>query len=145
MFFPEFLYQLSERDLKVTWLDPIIRRLTNSQAAATVNNDFEIPDAQAFMLQGFTLQGNPGAAQFVSQLFVAAFVTGTATPMILLKQDDVDAGANEIKNMDWQGSLIIPPSWSIRGSATFNAGVAANECTLGLFGILIPVGNIQRV
>jgi hypothetical protein len=41
--------------------------------------------------------------------------------------------------------VIVPPQGSVNAVADFNAGVNANQVQLSLSGILIPVGNIQRL
>lgn len=143
MFFPELLYQLSARDQQVTWLDPLLLSLDASSAAVDVFAVRAVPQGSALVLQALSVFADPGAGQnIVDQQLRIQDESGVS---IVLKRDAAAAAANINRSIDWQGSILVPPNWLVVGFASFNAGVAANAVELNLVGVLIPIGNIQRV
>lgn len=143
MIFPEYLYQLSKRDLQVTWLDPALRSVVTSVAAANVTSDFTIDNGRILVLthvHGFVI---PGGGQNVTLL--SLLIVDPGGTLIRLVTDDTNQAADFRAESTWQGELIIPPGWTIRATADFNAALAANRVDLSLGGILIPVGNVQRL
>jgi len=144
MFFPEFLYRLSARDEKVTWLDPRNERIVVILANAQVNADVSVPDSQVLILMAAQVTGLPGLAQNVASNLLQIIPPGQANSMELKRQSAALA-ANVISDLDWQGEIIVPPDWTVRAAVAYNAGAVNNETRLSLFGILIPVANIQRI
>lgn len=144
MFFPETLYLLSDRDQQVTWLDPIQFRLTTSAASAVVSSTLTIPQGRAAVITALTVTCSPGAAQNVNQIVVAVLLRGIDFNQPNIKETYTPGAANAIIPLDWQGEIVVLPGDVIRALAVFNAGVAVNNTTLSVFGILIPVGNLQR-
>lgn len=147
MIFPELLYQLSPRDQQVTWLDPVIRRVTTTQAALTVNAlDEVVPTGRAFLLTNATLFADPGAGQNIDDigLNIAVLNPGAGVAVRIATRSGA-AGADLLAILNWTGQILIPAGWQLQGSAHFNALGAANEIRFDLMGILIPIGNIQRV
>lgn len=142
MFFPEFLLKLSQRDEQVTWLDPVVQRVRVSAAAAQVFATFTVPEGRALALTHVGAGGTPGAAQNLTNLRAYVARPNTGVPIIL---------ANGIFNsavfdfISWQGQVLLPPGLIVELQADFSAGVAANIAVLDLIGVIIPVGNIQRV
>lgn len=145
MFFPEFLYQLSARDQQVTWLDPRIARGDTLLAAAAVTAvAITVPTGLVLVLQNASLEADPGAAQNVTESFFELLTPDAATG-VRITQDRTALAANVIGHLNWSGSILVPPNWQVRGAANFNAAAAANRVIADCIGILLPVGNIQRV
>lgn len=142
MFFPEFLYQLSARDQQITWLDPVIRNLDVSVAAVVVNADAFLANDRALILTNAVVNAFAGAAQTSDNTSLFLIPPGSSIS-IGLRGERPAAAANVILN--WVGQVLVPPGWTLRGAAAFNAGVAANRVVFDFAGMLIPVGNIQRV
>jgi hypothetical protein len=146
MLVPEFLYQLSGRDQQVTWLDPRIQRVSESQASVSFSTVADIvPEGRALILLNASLLVAPGGAQTVNaaSAFIAVVVPNGPTRRIATL-NFTPAGAEDVA-LNWVGQILLPPGWGLLGGAAFNLGVAANVLTFDYFGVLIPVGNIQRV
>lgn len=148
MFFPEFLFQISQRDRQVTWLDPVFDSLAVSAANVLVESSIDPhpTDDRAFILQSAIARGDAGAAQTCDSLAIAIqreeggdfyrlALTGNATAI----------AAGSIVALNWSGSVIVPPGWNIKARGNFNAGANANQVDLDIVGMLIPIGNIQRI
>jgi hypothetical protein len=146
VFFPEFLYQLSARDQQVTWLDPLIQDQATTALLADISVDITVPDARILVLKNLTSQALPGAAQNVSTFHLLSLVPptpGTNSIELTLIRNALAVGVNSI--LTWTGDVLVPPGWRVRARAVFNAAAAANTVGLDVVGILIPVGNIQRL
>jgi len=140
---PEQLYVLSQRDLQVTWLDPIIRELSASIASPNVNTPIlTVPQDRYLILLHCLLHVRPGAGQANSETRINANppIQGAAIQLLA-----IGTRANDVREFAhaWPG-LLLPPNWSLQGSGNFSAGVAANLVAVSIFGILVPAGNIQR-
>lgn len=145
MFFPELLYQLSARDQQVTWLDPQLSRVQASNAATSVGiNWLEVPVGRALVLTNLQLRGSPGLAQACTRLIAEMTPRGGGTT-VNIANDDFAAVANLAQNVNWSGEIIIPADWIISVAASFDAGAAANSIDISGAGILIPLGNVQRI
>lgn len=143
--FPELLYQLSGRDQQVTWLDPVIVRVATSTAAAQVNATFTVNTGRAFVLTSAIAAAVPGAAQNITDLsLVLQEPTGT-TNVGLTGVEVTPAAGLAFQRLNFSGEVVLPPGWKVIAVGTYSAGVAANQTILTLTGILMPVGNIQRV
>lgn len=147
MLFPELLYQLSSRDQQVTWLDPYLRFVDQSTAAVDVSSTFTIEDGKALVLQSATVEATPGGAQTTTwtKLLVRGPISTDLNQSAYLAGSFTASGENAAKFLNWSGSLIVPPQWRITGRAVFSAGAIANNVRLSLLGVLIPIGNIQRI
>jgi hypothetical protein len=145
MFFPESLYLLSSKDQQVTWLDPVYVRQVQTVALASIVEDYTIPQGQVLLLQHAGMQTAPGAAQNNTGQALVVKPTVATQPQVILDQTLAALAAGVNGWFYWNGTILVPPTWSVRASATFNAGAAANTVILFLVGMLIPVGNLQRV
>lgn len=145
MFFPEYLYQLGGRDQKITWLDPTLFFQQLGLAGTSVSIVFRVPFERVLVLQHAWAEFIPGAAQTanIKRLEVIP-PTGTA-PAMRLAIDRVTGGAAAPQNLSWTGSIIVPAQWGVWVDSTFNAGANVNTVTLSLLGVLLPIGNVQRV
>jgi len=146
MFFPEALYLLSQRDQQVTWLDPVYNAAATGSAAASVSSPaFTVPSSQAFVLQNVQGYADPGAGQNIALLEVYIGPPSPGTQFVRLVSDVLVKAADVNAAVHWSGSLIVPPAWRIIAEGTFNAGVQVNTVRLGVMGMFIPIGNIQRL
>lgn len=144
MFFPEFLYRLSSRDQQVTWLDPRFDSLTASAAGLTVEVDFTVPSDRPLILTSANIVATPGAGQAVIAMLLRSLAQGDSSPVNLAARE-IEVAVAGSRFLNWTGEVILPPAWSLRARASFSAAVNPNDVELHLAGILIPVGNIQRV
>jgi hypothetical protein len=143
--FPEFLYQLSSRDQQVTWLDPVFFRATEGTAGLTPSTaPFRVPLGKVLMLTNVNITGIPGAGQAVTRMFaVIISPAGTAQRSIMSFRTVLAADIESHHN--WSGEIIVPSEWRLQAIGNFNLAVAVNEVTFDFCGILLPVGNVQRV
>ena len=143
-FWPEALYQLAARDHQITWLDPVLFHTFTAAAATTVEAKFTVPAGRMLLLQSATVEAVSGAAQTVSYLAVVAIPPVGGVPFVALA-GEWTTGAPAKRFVNWSGSVVIAPGWIIDGTADYSAGAAANTTGLAIAGLLIPVGNIQRI
>lgn len=140
---PELLYVLSQRDLQITWLDPIIRTELGSAAAVNVETGtFFVPLDRAMLLLHCALRINPGAGLNVVSAFLNVHAPfGPGVPLLHIGRlaADVSEGVHA------SPQVVLPPNWEIEGKATFSGTLNANVVEISIAGILIPPGNIQRV
>lgn len=142
--FPELLYQLSGRDQQVTWLDPLLTAPVSSAASNFVFASYTVPADRALLLHHLAARGDPGAGQLITDIHI--FLQAPAGSFtVTLERDEVAKAANANAIVTWQGELVIPPNWQVVGAITFDAGVQVNAEQTHVAGILIPIGNIQRV
>jgi hypothetical protein len=141
--FPEYLYKLSSRDQQVTWLDPRFDALSVAAAAASVQSTLRVPDGRVLVLSAAVVDAIAGAAQTLDRIVLFCEPPDPSTISFRISGGIFAASVEQF--VTWTGQLVIPPNWKVAATARFNAGVAANTVALSLAGILIPVGNIQRV
>lgn len=145
MFFPEFLYRLSQRDQQVTWLDPSYNTgLLSDTSVGLERNLVTVPDGRVLILESASVEADPGAAHACTRIRIVA-----TTPVVnldfVIAQATFAVTANLTQSLNWSGSLLIPPGWSVRMLGVFDAAVAANQIQGYSLGMLLPVGNIQRI
>lgn len=146
MFFPEFLFQLSARDQQVTWVDPLYAQRAPAAALAAAWSELitTVPEGRALVLTNAVAAGNPGGAQACTFLGIQTRPP-TLTPAFSLQAEEFPVTASLTQTINWQGEVIVPPTWQVVLIATFDAAAIANAVSADLIGILIPVGNIARV
>lgn len=146
MFVPELLYQLSERDQQVTWLDPVFVRVGPTVSAATQITEtvYTVPSDRALCLQNFNVILDPGAAQTVRRANLAALPT-TGTLQVVIRAEEWADAINEERVLHWAGSIIVPANWRLQTFSAYDAAAAGNSQDTTIIGVLIPIGNIQRV
>jgi hypothetical protein len=147
MFFPEFLYQLSPKDQQVSWLDPYVdlQTLVNTPVTNVVNAQ-PAPIGRALLLQHVLLTGNPGGSgDNVTGGFISLVDPPGASRGYLRELTGQVIAANVSFELHWFGSLIVLPGWTIRGSITKNAAVNLITVRMSVMGVIIPIGNLQRI
>ena len=142
MFFPEFLLKLSERDQQVTWLDPLSDNVNTIANSTSITVTYNVQDGKVLLLQAANIRGISGAAQTCDRLQIVLAARAAAAGNALSLSFVAAALENSI---NWTGSVVVPPLWVIQGNVRFSAAVNPNDCRLSLFGMFIPVGNIQRI
>lgn len=143
-FFPEFLYQLSERDQALTWLEPVLHVVDVNAAAASLEARYVIPNDRALLLQHAAILVAPQAT-LISTLRILELMMPVSETEVVLKRVRLDGAVAQSFTDDWQGSILVPPSWIIRAFGSFNGALANNEVALFIIGMLMPVGGIVRV
>lgn len=156
MFFPEGLYTLSARDQQVTWLDPgmygeasgIPGPLYSNTIAGDGSVSQQVPEGRALILQHVLANFQPGPIAAPVQVSTLRRILvrppNAGTTEVWLKEERNALAAGVALSLDWQGSLLVPPRWFVQAYAEYNGGVA-NELTLNIGGMLIPIGNVQRL
>jgi len=144
MFFPESLFLLSARDQQVTWLDPFFERSSLSTPAASLSLVFgQVPRDRALVLTNLVARCIPGAASN----FLDGFI-GILDPSINLRilkgSDPTPPAATRQGYISWSGQVLVPPLWQFQMDVNFSA-VAPNGIEGFAIGMLVPVGNVQRV
>lgn len=129
------------------WLTPHFTQDQTSAAQLSVgapNLGRRIAEHQALLLHSFCIDATPGAAQFVTGMFLE-LVNVNVLQQVVIAQDRIAGGANVTKTLQAVGcDLVIPAGSIILARCTFNAAAAANVVTLNLCGLRVPLGNINR-
>lgn len=103
----------------------------------------DLPKDRILVLTNVTIDANPGATQFVTDLLINGR-TGTGTEFGIARATPV-FNADENHSLNWSGSVYIMGNAagevSLRFAAFFNATAAANAFTAAFSGIVIPRGN----
>lgn len=155
-FFPEGLYTLRPKDREGIQLEPFIRFTDFGQlAAAALQDDIFFPSDRAIILQHVFVQATPGAGQNVTDIRIAVHQRFVDTSISILRAqlaaEDRDFPVAVIGWCAWTGSILLPTSgagdsfWHLRVNSSFNAGAAANNHVISIYGVLIPPGNLPIV
>jgi hypothetical protein len=148
MFFPESLYLLSQRDQQVSWLEPLALRDTFAAGIAAANIQrlvYTVPIDRLLILQAFSFLATAGAAQTVNDVRIDIVPRLSAEIVRVWSADSRYMSTGGVAGGNWTGSILVPPQYTLRANFLFNAGAAANFFDLGVHGLLIPVGNVQRI
>lgn len=143
-FFPEALYLLSDRDQQVTWLDPVLFEANVSLAQLNVISAFIVPTGRLLLLQNAVGDFAAGAAQTVSNAQIVVRPVATPNPYTLIAVNYYGPAVQQ-RFINWSGSIVVPPGWQVQADGVFSAAAAANYVDLAISGLLIPIGNVQRV
>lgn len=150
MFFPEFLLKLSERDAQVTWLDPFFDYRTTSGTTASLFLDTpRVPDGRALIVNHSVGYGQPGGAEFGIWTYIAILDAQNTTRGILDgKFERAGGGAGAALNgltAALRSPVLLLPGMLLRYMFVKSAAVTSATIEFSTSGILIPIGNIQRV
>lgn len=144
MLFPDALYRRTSRDIGQPWariyVPPV---LFVFPASAVVDPSLRAPGDQCVILTNITASFLPGAAQTLTEAMVDTGPALATMARIASFIPPVGLPANTTSTFNWQGEVVIPPSWFIRCRAVFNAGAAANVVICQLMGMSLPLGSIQ--
>lgn len=156
MFFPDALYTLSARDLQLTWLEPVLFSTRVTAAGAFLQDRYEVPTDRMLLLQHVGLRLFPAATETIvvaqSGILLANAGVTTTPPAVRLV---MSTGAGTAQQnaavavqhwMSWQGSILVPPAWTVEAVGNFSPGAAATDVLeLYVIGLLVPPGNVQRL
>lgn len=145
MIFPEFFYRLSPVDEQARLLDPLHFSQGTNLAGGTVSHAFTVPDRHVAIVTHVFGRYTPGAGQNFTILQLQHDRGSGAAVTVTLKENRTPGAANVVGLLDWQGELVVPAGSRVLATGVFNAGVAANATELAVGGMLLPLGNIQRL
>ena len=147
--FPDFLYELSARDLVGQNLSPIFASGFTSGLFGTLNLTFTLNRGFASILENLLIYGTPGNGQSVSQLQVFLQPPDPSTALIPLEFIDFAAIplVNGIRTSRWASGpgLSVPGDFKIIFQATFSAFANPNALSASIVGMRVPIANIDRV
>lgn len=145
----EFLYQLSPRDMQQSWLDPVIVTVNGLTTASVVTASYEVPMARCLLLRSSVANADGGGAQTVDRVTLELLPPDESNIAVAISEKittNVGSGSNKLSmNTEWNGEIVIPQEWTLRARGNFSAAVSANSIELHIVGLLIPIGNIQRI
>lgn len=143
MRFSERLYALTDQETQQALGASIWVRTAEVSSGqvqqALITNDLQ---GRVIILNALCLRAAPAAAQLVSNMiFELMPPSGQPTTPLYIKAFWQGLTADVVGNLDWTGEVIIPPLWSVRGQANYNAG-GANNTEFAAFGYAIPIGTL---
>lgn len=145
----EFLYELTPRDMQQSWLDPVIVTTNGLVAASVVFTTYEIPIGRCLLLRSCVANADGGGAQTVDRVTLELFPPDESVVAIAISEKITtnvgNAAAKISMNTEWSGEILVPQEWTLRARGNYSAAVAANSIELHVIGLLIPIGNIQRI
>lgn len=143
MFFPESLYQLTQRDLQVSWLSPVhvFESVSLPAAGVSVLPVNPVPLGQLLIVTNLVNTANRGGAATISEQRILLTRPGFAGPLITAARPP----APTRNFLAWTGQLLVPAGWSVQFDADFSVAAAGNEVQGSVSGMLIPIGNVQRI
>lgn len=138
----ELLYGLTNRDLGAIYLETISRNIPAVAAAATiVEINFTVPDGRLLLVTAAAVQGEAGAAQLCTGLFIGIRRADGTDANIVRDVDTARAQLNRSFNSSG-AEFWIKGGDTLRGRASFDAGVNANTVRLSFAGMTLPLGNV---
>jgi len=147
MIFPEFLYQLSERDQQTTWLDPVVSFVRVAGGLTVLTSTFTVPVGRMLLLTSACVFGLPGAGQSCNGVRVEVRPRDAALAVVIARWVPVTLPSpvtNPI-TINFSGQVIVPADWTVVSLGDFTFAAANNTLDASLTGILLPIGNVQRV
>lgn len=142
MIFPELLYQLSQRDAQVSWLEPAPRRIDVAGAALFLNADFAVPDDRILMLTSCLARSIGNGADLVDTLTIGMLPPGLVTT-VLLAAGTFSGTSDKVLQAILQ--VIVPSGWLLRAHSDYNAAISVHNLQFSFTGVLLPAGNFSRV
>jgi len=136
MAFPETIYTEYVRypDTRVRWYSEVAGQ---NAALANLSCLIEIPRDYDLHVQILNARATAGAAQTVSNCFISYQRVSGGNQATLYYRQTPAAPIVEVINENWQG-VIIPEGSIVNFLGNFNAGVAANNVNIHLYGLLLP-------
>jgi len=147
--FPDFLYELSPRDLVGQNLSPIFASAFTSALSTSLFISFTLNRGFCSIIENVVFYGTPGNTQGVTQLQLYLQPPDPSTALIPL--DYIDFGAsptiNRISTLRWYSGpgLAIPGDFKILCQALFSGAVNPNFLSASIVGMRVPIANIDRV
>ena len=146
----EFLYELTPRDMQQSWLDPVIITSNGLTAASVVTASYEVPVGRCLLLRSSVANADAGGAQTVDRVTLELLPPDESNIAIAISEKissnvGTSATSKVSMNTEWSGEVVVPQEWTVRARGNFSAAVSANSIELHVVGLLIPIGNIQRI
>jgi len=143
---PEIVYRLARAPASSGPLLELFSRFDVASATATsVTLTFNGPQKDRLLiLTNISLESLPGATQAATRINVTVTTPAGLGYTVALANFLVDA--DERQSLNWQGELMVggggTDSAIITFTGNYDAGVASNQIQVGLFGYVIPRGNV---
>lgn len=96
------------------------------------------------MLQAFSWEVSIAGGETLSALALDVIPIFSASPYWLARASTPEIGGAYGAG-HWAGQVMVPPRWTPRVTIDKSGAVQVATYELALFGMLIPVGNIQRI
>lgn len=143
----DFLYQLTPRDLQVTWVEFFFRAASLTQNAATLNLDVAlVPEGRILVLQHASIMMTCPATVGAKRCHVTyeGVTDGAIFAPLAAMIDFHRTGATptgEVFQHSWHQLGHVPQGATLRASAVFTAANIGNSISASFGGYLIPRGN----
>lgn len=144
---PTQTYQMGEASFRSPTLELISRDITVTASLASVVTSFgTLAVDRLLILTNIAGKVEPGATQDTTGLIVQGF-TGAGAPFNIFRL--VFAGTADLDEaFNWQGEVMMRGRGrempTLRATAAFNAGVAANQLEFFFSGYIIPRANVAE-
>jgi len=143
MLVPDWLYKFTSATHQGSQPIEVVHADGTAGAASVSVNAlvYTVPGDFILLLTNACGLSSPGGAQVTTnrQWYTAS---PDGTQAYVIARDDTDGGAGAQVALNWQGEVWIPPTWQVRYSGAFSAGVSDNTQDAWLHGVLIPRGSI---
>jgi len=139
------LYQMNQRDMRVTPLDIFNYYDIRSVASLVLTSDYIVPNDRVLHLTRFSFFATSNAignAQILRAFVYDKPVNGNAISLIGSKTDDLapDFTGDRVSYCDTV-DLFIQSGFMVRMQVDFTNAALNNAATFSLMGVLIPRGN----
>lgn len=141
----EQLYRLLRADEQVRLLDPYFETVSSVGTIIGLNATLTVPERKALLLNHAYARILPGTGQNITANTQLLMRNPGATRVVLLDEVPNALAINVAARLMWQGEAVLMPGCTLRLDALFNSGIASNSITLYAHGMLIPLGNIERI
>lgn len=147
MIFPEQLYRLLASDEQVRWLDPFMEAETLQQAAVLITTpQIVVPARRALIIYSVEGRADPDPVAIANFVQVDIFTASGGASHPLLSNAIPEAVAGRDKHLEFHGGpLVLSAGMRIQTQAVFSAAAAANRALVRVYGLLIPLGNVERL
>lgn len=145
--FPTQTFQMGEASFRSPTLELISRDISKTESAVSVVTEFvTLAVDRLFILTNISGKVEPGATQDTTGLIVQGF-TGAGAPFNIFRL--VFPGTTDLDEaFNWQGEVMMRGRGrempTLRATAAFNSGVAANQLEFFFSGYIIPRANVAE-
>jgi len=139
------LYQMNQRDMRITPLDIFNYYDVKSVASLVLSSDYIVPNDRVLHLIRFSIFAISNAIGNTQMLRLFVYdkpVNGNAISLIGTKTDDLapDFTGDRISYSD-SVDIFVQAGFMIRSQVDFSNAALNNVATFSLMGVLIPRGN----
>lgn len=142
---PEITYQFQQpKDTAGGLILIASRELSVNDTATSITIELlDVAPDKIFVMSVASVFGLAGAAQVLQRLLISLSADQPVTGGIEISQTVLPA-ATTSQALNWSGELWVPPGGNVAVRGIFDAGVASNQVSGQVHGILIPRGNVQQ-